>query len=194
MLDTLPVVGAGNLTDGTLYIDLVCANWDKRFEDDWIPEYKKDYFLEAIVPENADGIRPDIAELINSDINCYRDYMIRQYNGNTEKATDEFCFKKFLNEYSTAINVFGLHSEFNCKSSFNRFINYCWQVVNGNGGKEKEVIIMKIKDKPNKIKAKLIVEIEGEFYDDEANEESLRYNVEQDLKDTGYNVIDVSVM
>jgi hypothetical protein len=90
-----------------------------------------DYFLEAIIPENTDDIRSDIAELINSDINSYRDYMIRQYNGDAERATDEFCFKKFLNEYSAAINVFALHSEFNCKGSFNRYINYCWQVVNG---------------------------------------------------------------
>ena len=49
-----------------------------------------------------------------------------------------------------------------------------------------------MKDKPNKIKAKLIVEVE--FYDDELSEETLRYCVEQDLEDAGLNVIDVSVM
>lgn len=49
-----------------------------------------------------------------------------------------------------------------------------------------------MKDKPNKIKAKLIVE--AEFYDDESSEETLRYCVEQDLEDAGLNVIDVSVM
>jgi hypothetical protein len=38
MLDTLPVIGTGNMADGSLHIDLVCANWDERFEDDWIPE------------------------------------------------------------------------------------------------------------------------------------------------------------
>jgi hypothetical protein len=91
-----------------------------------------DYFLEAIIPKNTDGFRPDITELINTDINNYRDYMIRQYNGDVEKSTDKFCFKKFLNEYSTAINVFGFHSEFNCKGSFNRYISFCWQVINGN--------------------------------------------------------------
>ena len=47
---------------------------------------------------------------------------------------------------------------------------------------------------PNKVKAKLIVEVEGEFYDDESSEETLRYCVEQDLEDAGLNVIDVSVM
>ena len=52
---------------------------------------------------------------------------------------------------------------------------------------------MKIKDKPNKIKATLIVKIEGEFYDDEASEETLRYCVEQDLEDAGFNVLDVSI-
>ena len=49
-------------------------------------------------------------------------------------------------------------------------------------------------DKPNKVKAKLIVEVEAEFYDDESSEEILRYCVGQDLEDAGLNVIDVSVM
>ena len=92
----------------------------------------RDYFRDAIIPSNTDGIRPDIAELINADVNKYRDHMIRQYNGNQERATDEFCFKKFLNEYSTAINIFGLHQECNCKGSFNRYISQCWEMVNGN--------------------------------------------------------------
>lgn len=52
---------------------------------------------------------------------------------------------------------------------------------------------MKVKDKPNKVRATLIVDIEGEFYDDESSEETLRYCVEQDLEDAGFNVIDVSV-
>ncbi len=52
----------------------------------------------------------------------------------------------------------------------------------------------KTMDKPNKVKAKLIVEVEGEFYDYESSEETLRYCVEQDLEDAGLNVIDVSVM
>lgn len=51
-----------------------------------------------------------------------------------------------------------------------------------------------IKDKPNKIRAKLIVEVEAEFYDNESSEETLRYCVEQDLEDAGMNVIDVSVL
>ena len=48
-----------------------------------------------------------------------------------------------------------------------------------------------MKDKPNKIKAKLSVE--AEFYDNESSEETLRYCVEEDLEDAGLNVIDVSV-
>ena len=52
---------------------------------------------------------------------------------------------------------------------------------------------MSIKDKPNKIKAKLLEEVETEFYDDESSEETVRHCVEQDLKDAGLNVIDVSV-
>ena len=50
-----------------------------------------------------------------------------------------------------------------------------------------------MKDKPNKIKAKLLVEVEAEFYDDESTEETVRYCVEQDLEDAGLNVIDVSI-
>lgn len=52
---------------------------------------------------------------------------------------------------------------------------------------------MRIKDKPNIIKARLIVDIEGEFYDDEATKETLRYCVEQDLEDAGFNVINVDI-
>ena len=52
----------------------------------------------------------------------------------------------------------------------------------------------RVKDSPNKVKAKLIVEVEAEFYDNESSEETLRSCVEQDLEDAGFNVIDVSVM
>lgn len=52
----------------------------------------------------------------------------------------------------------------------------------------------RIIDKPNKVKAKLIVEVEAEFCYNESSEETLRYCVEQDLEDAGFNVIDVSVM
>lgn len=89
----------------------------------------KDYFLEAIIPDDAEGIRPDIAELINKDIGSYREYMIKQYNGAIEKATDEFCFTKFLNEYQVAVNVFDLHSNLVSKRSLNRCIEMCWQIV-----------------------------------------------------------------
>lgn len=64
--------------------------------------------------------------MINNDIRSYRQYSISQYNNNEERGTDEFCFRKFLNEYTTAINVFGLHQEMNCKGSFNKFINASW--------------------------------------------------------------------
>lgn len=51
-----------------------------------------------------------------------------------------------------------------------------------------------LKNKVNKIKTKLIVEVETEFYDNESSEETLRYCVEQNLENAGYNVIDVSVI
>ena len=52
---------------------------------------------------------------------------------------------------------------------------------------------MVTKDKPNKVTAKLKIVITGEFYDDEASEETLRYCAEQALEDAGFDV-DVSVM
>lgn len=52
---------------------------------------------------------------------------------------------------------------------------------------------MNVKDKPNKVRARLIIDIEAEFYDNESSEETLRYCVEQDIEDAGFNVIDVSV-
>lgn len=47
---------------------------------------------------------------------------------------------------------------------------------------------MKTKDEPNKVTAALKVVVTGEFYDDEATEETLRYWVEQDLEDAGFEV------
>jgi hypothetical protein len=44
-----------------------------------------------------------------------------------------------------------------------------------------------------KITAGLRLRVTGEFYDDEASEETLRYCVEQDLEDAGFYA-DVSVM
>jgi len=52
---------------------------------------------------------------------------------------------------------------------------------------------MVTKDKPNKVTAILKIVITGEFYDDEASEETLRYCVEQDLEDAGFDV-EVSIM
>lgn len=48
-------------------------------------------------------------------------------------------------------------------------------------------------DKPNKVTTVLKVVVTGEFYDDDATEETLRYAVEQDLEDAGFDV-DVSLL
>ena len=48
-------------------------------------------------------------------------------------------------------------------------------------------------NEPNKITATLKVVVTGEFYDDEASEETLRYYVEQDLEDAGFDV-DVALL
>ena len=47
---------------------------------------------------------------------------------------------------------------------------------------------MEMKDKPNRITTVLKVVVTGEFYDDDATEETLRYAVEQDLEDAGFDV------
>ena len=52
---------------------------------------------------------------------------------------------------------------------------------------------MVIKEEPHKVTAALKVIITGEFYGDEASEETLRYFVEQDLEDDGFDV-DVEVL
>lgn len=46
---------------------------------------------------------------------------------------------------------------------------------------------------PNKITATMKLVATAEFYDDEATEETLRYCVEQDLEDAGFEV-DVSLL
>jgi len=50
-----------------------------------------------------------------------------------------------------------------------------------------------VKTEPNKVTAVLRVVVIGEFYDDEASEETLRYCVEQDLEDAGFDV-DVALL
>ena len=45
-----------------------------------------------------------------------------------------------------------------------------------------------MKDKPNKVTTVLKVVVTGEFYDNDATEETLRYSVEQDLEDAGFDV------
>ena len=47
LLDDLQVIGTANMADGTLHIDLVCANWDKRFEPDWIPESRQNQIFKG---------------------------------------------------------------------------------------------------------------------------------------------------
>ena len=52
---------------------------------------------------------------------------------------------------------------------------------------------MTTKETPNKITAVLKVTATAEFFGDEASEETLRYCVEQDLEDAGFEV-DVSLL
>lgn len=52
---------------------------------------------------------------------------------------------------------------------------------------------MNVMTEPKKVTTVLKVVVTGEFYDEEASEETLRYCVEQDLEDAGFDV-DVSVL
>lgn len=46
-----------------------------------------------------------------------------------------------------------------------------------------------IRNNPSKITTTLMVTVTGEFYDDDASEETLRYCVEQDLEEAGFEVV-----
>lgn len=52
---------------------------------------------------------------------------------------------------------------------------------------------MNVKDKPNTVRGVFEVRASAEFYDDEATVETLRYSIEQDLEDAGFDV-DVKVL
>lgn len=85
----------------------------------------KDYFEKAVALfEVADG-EFSSKNIFIEDIKKYREYMIWRYRGNIDKATDELCFTIFLNEYSTAVNVFDLHSNITTKSMLNQHIELC---------------------------------------------------------------------
>lgn len=114
--------------------------WEKIMEFHTLSESEKmridegfgfDYFNYFKI-ERIEGIGYSLKAIdaINSDLEKYHKYMINKYNNDESRASDGFCFKKFLEDYSVAINVFGLHEELNCKGSFNRFINYCYEEIN----------------------------------------------------------------
>ena len=52
---------------------------------------------------------------------------------------------------------------------------------------------MGMNDEPNTVTTVLKIVVTGEFYDDDATEETLRYAVEQDLEDAGFDV-DVTLL
>ena len=92
-----------------------------------------DYFKALIITdEDNDDIwkNKDVIDIWNSDVEKFRSHMIKQYNNDEERATDKFCLKIFLNWYSTAINVFDIHSELNHKKTFNQLIEFGWLLYN----------------------------------------------------------------
>ena len=40
-LDNLPVIGIISKPDGMLVINLLCSNWNDRYESDWVTEIYK---------------------------------------------------------------------------------------------------------------------------------------------------------
>ena len=129
----------------------------------------------------------------------YKNEFELRYNNNKYKKPDmREKIKEYIGELDTEIDrLEGLLK--NTDSPYDLQIkgrlNAIIEVKNDLLGRLEEAIqVARIIDKPNKIKVKLIVEVEAEFYDDESSEETLRYCVEQDLEDAGFNVIDVSVM
>ena len=89
----------------------------------------KDYFTEAISLFPVVDGRYSPEDIFREDIEKYREYIVKQYNGDENRATDEFCFRKFLNEYHIAVNVFSLHSNMATKFALNQCIEMCWQIV-----------------------------------------------------------------
>ncbi|MFR6667572.1 MAG: hypothetical protein ACLUQX_15705 [Thomasclavelia spiroformis] len=55
-------------------------------------------------------------------------------------------------------------------------------------------LIQKVKWNLDGLNTEIYMYGEADFYDNESSEETLRYCVEQNLEDVGFNVIDVSVM
>lgn len=88
-----------------------------------------DYFENAkyIIDDELEGIRKDVTEIINGDIEKYKNFSIKRNDNNQTAGTNIYSFRQFLNNYNIAINVFGLHSELDCKGSFNRFITSQFQ-------------------------------------------------------------------
>lgn len=90
----------------------------------------KDYFREGrFILLNLKGrVAPEVLNQIISDLDNYREYLLRQYNNDNKKATDEHNFRAFLNDYTKAVNVFGLHKNLT-KRPFNRVIAILWSTV-----------------------------------------------------------------
>ena len=72
----------------------------------------------------------EVVKVFIEDIIKYRDFSIRHYNNDEQRATDKFCLNAFLNAYNLAIKVFGLHSELDRRKMFNRLIEYGWLLYN----------------------------------------------------------------
>lgn len=95
--------------------------------------YIINYFnkLINVINDECDGISDLVKIQFCDDVRKYQEFSIKQYNDDLINGTDKFCLKNFLNNYNTAINVFGLHSEItNSRKQFNELINLGWEIYN----------------------------------------------------------------
>lgn len=62
-------------------------------------------------------------EQVKKDVKAYQEYNIKRYNGNEERASDEFAIREFLNIYTITLHVFHHGCYLDNKKAFNRWIN-----------------------------------------------------------------------
>lgn len=101
---------------------------------DYMAEYR-DFFIATIYGKMPNTIidmemSDEIRHRIALDLFKYREHSIEQKCNMVRPGVDLEAYKKFVDDYYIAINVFGLHSEYNNKAAFNDFIIKCIENIN----------------------------------------------------------------
>ena len=110
-----------------LVAEIPVESWkNKKFNDTFI-----DMGVSLLIGDPDSGNKLDVSietkrEFVES---CYKywQYCIKQYGTYTEKTVDKYNGKKFLNDFSQAISVFGLYAD-NKKELF-KAIDFSWKTV-----------------------------------------------------------------